>query len=231
MEAQDPLDITYLITVLAVNGLGFFVVVICYAQIYFSLGTETRTRSTTSGEMTVAKKMALLVSEFNRNNKFEFKLIFPPPWKVFTNFACWAPIAFFGLTALAGYPLIDVTKSKILLVFFYPINSCANPYLYAILTAQYRRDLFLLLSKFGICTQRAQKYKMNFSNPTHTIQLNQIPSRGSNSSNHHYRCSKGNPNEGRLLPPDNENGNGKTEDVLVWWILTSRKNFPIDYST
>lgn len=62
MEARDPLDITYLITVLAINGLGFFVVVICYAQIYFSLGTETRTRSTTSGEMTVAKKMALLVS-------------------------------------------------------------------------------------------------------------------------------------------------------------------------
>lgn len=63
MEAHDSLDITYLITVLAVNGLGFFIVVICYAQIYFSLGTETRTRSTTSGEMTVAKKMALLVRQ------------------------------------------------------------------------------------------------------------------------------------------------------------------------
>lgn len=62
MEAQDLLDITYLITVLAINGLGFFVVVICYAQIYFSLGTETRRSTTTSGEMTIAKKMALLVS-------------------------------------------------------------------------------------------------------------------------------------------------------------------------
>lgn len=66
---------------------------------------------------------------------------------MFTNFACWAPIAFFGLTALAGVPLIDVAKSKILLVFFYPLNSCADPYLYAILTAQYRRDLFMLLSR------------------------------------------------------------------------------------
>jgi hypothetical protein len=81
--------------------------------------------------MTVAKKMALLV---------------------FTNFACWAPIAFFALTAIAGYPLIDVTKSKILLVFFYPLNSCANPYLYAILTTQYRRDLFILLSKYKLST-------------------------------------------------------------------------------
>lgn len=133
--------------------------------------------------------------------------------KVFTNFACWAPIAFFGLTALAGYPLIDVTKSKILLVFFYPINSCANPYLYAILTAPFRRDFFLLLSRFGICTQRAQKYKMNFSNNTHTIPLNQIPTRGSKNTNQFYRRTKSNPNEGNLL--DNENGNGKMDDVLV----------------
>lgn len=66
MEARDVFDISYLITVLAVNGLGFFIVVICYAQIYFSLGAETRTRNTTSGEMTVAKKMALLVSDLSR---------------------------------------------------------------------------------------------------------------------------------------------------------------------
>lgn len=61
MEAQDVADVTYLITVLAVNGLGFFIVVVCYAQIYFSLGKETRQRNNTSGEMTVAKKMGLLV--------------------------------------------------------------------------------------------------------------------------------------------------------------------------
>jgi hypothetical protein len=89
-------------------------------------------------DLTVAKRMALLV---------------------FTDFACWAPIAFFGLTAVAGYPLIDVTDSKILLVFFYPLNSCANPYLYAILTKQYRRDLFILLSRYGFCSQRAARYK------------------------------------------------------------------------
>ncbi|XP_035901798.1 thyrotropin receptor isoform X2 [Anopheles stephensi] len=128
MEARDSLDIAYLLTVLVVNGCGFVVIVVCYAQIYLSLGKETRqaARTAHSGEMTVAKKMALLV---------------------FTNFACWAPIAFFGLTAIAGYPLIGVSKSKILLVFFYPLNSCANPYLYAILTVQYRKDLFSLLAK------------------------------------------------------------------------------------
>ncbi|XP_021692996.1 follicle-stimulating hormone receptor [Aedes aegypti] len=158
MEARDTWDIAYLLTVLGINGLAFIIIVICYAQIYFSLGKETRqaARSTHSGEMTVAKKMALLV---------------------FTNFACWAPIAFFGLTAIAGYPLIDVTKSKILLVFFYPLNSCANPYLYAILTMQYRKDFFTLLSNYGLCTQRAQQYKMTYSLPTNTIQI--VPARGS----------------------------------------------------
>lgn len=42
---------------------------------------------------------------------------------------------------------VGVTDSKILLVFFYPLNACCNPYLYAILTKQYRRDLLLLLSR------------------------------------------------------------------------------------
>ena len=89
-------------------------------------------------DMTVAKRMALLV---------------------FTDFACWAPITFFGLTALSGYPLIDVSKTKILLVFFYPLNSCANPYLYALLTQQYQRDLFILLNRYGLCAERAARFK------------------------------------------------------------------------
>ncbi|XP_035776703.1 thyrotropin receptor-like isoform X1 [Anopheles albimanus] len=158
METRDSWDIAYLLTVLVVNGFGFVVIVICYAQIYLSLGKETRNAARTahSGEMTVAKKMALLV---------------------FTNFACWAPIAFFGLTAIAGYPLIGVSKSKILLVFFYPLNSCANPYLYAILTMQYRKDLFSLLASYGLCTQRAAQYKMTYSMPTNTLQV--APARGS----------------------------------------------------
>lgn len=128
MEARDSLDIVYLVSIMAVNGLAFCIIAICYARMYFSLdkGTRHAVTQVSRGEMTVAKKMALLV---------------------FTNFACWAPIAFFGLTALAGFPMIDVAKSKILLVFFYPLNSCADPYLYAILTSQYRRDLFVLLSK------------------------------------------------------------------------------------
>ncbi|KAG8239308.1 hypothetical protein J437_LFUL015084 [Ladona fulva] len=150
METTDAVDVVYLSALLIANCLAFFLICACYARIYFSLDKDTRrgakatrgavgssgnmsrgrgSSSRASGEMTVAKRMALLV---------------------FTDFACWAPIAFFGLTAVAGMPLIDVTRSKILLVFFYPLNSCANPYLYAILTKQYRRDLFILLSRYKL---------------------------------------------------------------------------------
>jgi len=154
MDSTGAAGLSYLVFLLLMAGLAFVVVLVCYLQIYLSLGPETRRRRkrrrpvpltcspppmTPSGngrgvpvpkasltELSVANKMALLV---------------------FTDFTCWAPIAFFSLTALAGHPLISVTNSKILLVFFYPLNACANPFLYAILTAQYRRDLCLLLAR------------------------------------------------------------------------------------
>ena len=140
MESRDWHDISYLLALLLTSGLAFVIIAISYSRIYFSLGRETR-----QAEVAVAKKIFLLV---------------------LTNFVCYAPILFFALTAMAGYPLIDVAKSKILLVFFYPLNSCANPYLYAIITAQYRKDFFMLLNKCGLCTKRAQQYRISYSLPT-----------------------------------------------------------------
>lgn len=137
MENQDSADLTYLVMLLSFNGLAFWVICACYGRMYCSIkGGQDAAAALARSDMTVAKRMALLV---------------------FTDFACWAPIAFFGLTALAGHPLIDVPHTKILLVFFYPLNSCANPYLYALLTQQYRRDLFIMLSRYGLCSQRAAR--------------------------------------------------------------------------
>ncbi|KAJ4437218.1 hypothetical protein ANN_17353 [Periplaneta americana] len=136
MENRDLGDQVYLVTLLLVNGLAFVLICACYGRIYCAI--RGHNSAAAHSDTTVAKRMALLV---------------------FTDFACWAPIAFFGLTAVAGYPLIDVPHTKILLVFFYPLNSCANPYLYALLTKQYRRDLFTLLSRYGLCTKKAARYK------------------------------------------------------------------------
>ena len=137
MKADNIIDIGYIVSLLIMNGLMFLAVCFCYVNMYWKVrsGSDCTARS---NDATIAKRMALLV---------------------FTNFACWAPIAFFGLTASAGHPLIDITNSKILLVFFYPLNSCANPFLYAILTKQFRKDVFIFLGRYGICVDKANMYR------------------------------------------------------------------------
>ncbi|XP_071450669.1 lutropin-choriogonadotropic hormone receptor-like [Hetaerina americana] len=165
MENRDLPGKIYVILLLVINGLAFILICACYGNIYYVIrknSQERRNRARannekgdqgspqwwgrtnvghTNSDATVAKRMALLV---------------------FTDFACKAPIAFFGLTAMAGMPLIDVTHAKILLVFFYPLNSCANPFLYALLTKQYRRDLFTMLSRHGLFANKAARYKGAF---------------------------------------------------------------------
>ncbi|KAK5647690.1 hypothetical protein RI129_002582 [Pyrocoelia pectoralis] len=140
LEKKGKADVIYLSTLLAFNAFAFALICVCYGSMYKSIRKGGNRCSTTSvrSDLTVAKRMALLV---------------------FTDFACWAPIAFFGLTALLGRPLITVTQTKILLVFFYPLNSCANPYLYALLTQQYRRDFFILMGRYGLCKDRAERHK------------------------------------------------------------------------
>ncbi|KAH6945415.1 hypothetical protein HPB50_008372 [Hyalomma asiaticum] len=157
MENSTIADFLYLLTLLSMNGLAFLLICACYAKMYLAISGQRPRSHCGSKDTSVAKRMAMLV---------------------FTDFACWAPIAFFGLTAVAGYPLIDVPKSKILLVFFYPLNSCANPFLYAILTKQYRRDLSALLSTRGVCTRRMLKYTSSW----HTTPTNRLLRNKDNSS-------------------------------------------------
>ncbi|XP_025104650.1 uncharacterized protein LOC112570446 [Pomacea canaliculata] len=136
MEAKDIWDKLYIVAILLLNGLAFTVICGCYISMFMKVrASDTMARS---NDATIAKRMSILV---------------------LTNFICWAPIAFFGLTASFGFPMIDISNSKILLVFFYPLNSCANPFLYVILTKQFRKDVFILLGRYGVCTQRANQYK------------------------------------------------------------------------
>lgn len=141
MDITKTGDVVYVIALLVLNGLAFVVICMCYTNMYCRVRGNNSTMQ--SSDTRIAKRMATLI---------------------FTNFICWAPIAFFGITAAAGWPLIDVSNSKILLVFFYPLNSCANPYLYVIITKQFRKDTILLLGKYGICTERANKCKGTVTN-------------------------------------------------------------------
>lgn len=69
MENRDVYDTIYLIAILGSNGVAFSIIAVCYAQIYLSLGRETRQAHQNSpGELSVAKKMALLVSRLPNCN-------------------------------------------------------------------------------------------------------------------------------------------------------------------
>ncbi|XP_045307719.1 thyrotropin receptor isoform X5 [Leopardus geoffroyi] len=136
MDTETPLALAYIILVLLLNIVAFIIVCSCYVKIYITVRNPQYNPG--DKDTKIAKRMAVLI---------------------FTDFMCMAPISFYALSALMNKPLITVTNSKILLVLFYPLNSCANPFLYAIFTKAFQRDVFILLSKFGICKRQAQTYR------------------------------------------------------------------------
>ncbi|XP_075978019.1 lutropin-choriogonadotropic hormone receptor-like [Anticarsia gemmatalis] len=154
VESKDVGDVVYQGSIFMTNALAWVTIVICYVQIYRSLGggeSYGGRGAAAAAERRIANKMALLIG---------------------TDLLCWAPVAFFGVTALAGVPLVDVSHGKVLLVFFYPLNACANPFLYAILTKQYRRDFITLVARTGQCNWLVEKYKLA-ATPPPTAHTNQ----------------------------------------------------------
>ncbi|XP_068597350.1 lutropin-choriogonadotropic hormone receptor [Brachionichthys hirsutus] len=132
MDIETPLAQAYVIIMLFFNVGAFVVVCACYALIYLSLKKPDLPRR--SADTKIAKRMAVLI---------------------FTDFLCMAPISFFAISAAFKVPLITVTNSKILLVLFFPINSCANPFLYAIFTKAFRKEACHLVSTVGCCNSKA----------------------------------------------------------------------------
>ncbi|KAM6271226.1 follicle-stimulating hormone receptor isoform 2-T2 [Spheniscus humboldti] len=148
MDIETPFSQAYVIFLLVLNVLAFVIICACYICIYFTVRNPNVISS--NSDTKIAKRMAILI---------------------FTDFLCMAPISFFAISASIKVPLITVSKSKILLVLFYPINSCANPFLYAIFTKTFRRDFFILLSKFGCCEMQAQIYRTETSSSAHNFHM------------------------------------------------------------
>ncbi|XP_054838738.1 follicle-stimulating hormone receptor [Eublepharis macularius] len=148
MDIETPLAQAYIMLLLVLNILAFIIICTCYISIYFTVRNPNVFSS--NSDTKIAKRMAILI---------------------FTDFLCMAPISFFAISASLKVPLITVSNSKILLVLFYPINSCANPFLYAIFTKTFRRDFFILLSKFGCCEMHAQIYRTETSSSVHTTHM------------------------------------------------------------
>ncbi|XP_072533601.1 lutropin-choriogonadotropic hormone receptor [Salminus brasiliensis] len=137
MDIETPLAQAYIILLLLFNVGAFLVICCCYVRIYAAVRHPEVPGRTADAK--IAKRMAVLI---------------------FTDFLCMAPISFFAISAAFKVPLITVTNSKILLVLFYPINSCANPFLYAIFTKAFRKDACMMLSSMGCCESKANMYRM-----------------------------------------------------------------------
>nr|XP_046223399.1 thyrotropin receptor-like [Oncorhynchus gorbuscha] len=136
MDTDSTAAMVYVVTLLMLNVLAFVLVSVCYIHIYCMVHNPQHPSS--RGDASMAKRMAVLI---------------------FTNFLCLAPISFYGLSAVLHHPLITVTDSKVLLVLFYPLNSCANPFLYGILTRAFHGDVLILLSRLGLCQRQAQLFR------------------------------------------------------------------------
>lgn len=110
----------YVVFLMFINGVAFLILMGCYLKIYCAIRGS---QAWNSNDSRIAKRMALLV---------------------FTDFICWAPIAFFSLTAAFGLQLISLKEAKVFTVFILPFNSCCNPFLYALLTKQFKKDCVML---------------------------------------------------------------------------------------
>ncbi|KAH8279838.1 hypothetical protein KR054_008254 [Drosophila jambulina] len=119
-----PASLTYVVSLMFINGCAFLTLMGCYLKMYWAIRGS---QAWNTNDSRIAKRMALLV---------------------FTDFLCWSPIAFFSITAIFGLQLISLEQAKIFTVFVLPLNSCCNPFLYAIMTKQFKKDCVTLCKHF-----------------------------------------------------------------------------------
>lgn len=138
---------TYVVILLTMNSLGFIMLLGCYLRMYFAIRGS---QAWNTNDLRIAKRMSILV---------------------LTDFLCWMPIILVSVASLFGRYLLDTTGLKVMTIFVLPLNSVANPFLYAITTKRFQRDLNALLSRFWsvICFR---KYRDDQSSPVH---FNQDP--------------------------------------------------------
>ncbi|XP_047232650.1 follicle-stimulating hormone receptor isoform X2 [Girardinichthys multiradiatus] len=140
MDVESAVSQVYVVSLLILNILAFFCVCGCYLSIYLTYRKPSSAPA--HADTRVAQRMAVLI---------------------FTDFVCMVPISFFAISAAFKLPLITISDAKLLLVLFYPINSCSNPFLYAFFTHTFRRDFFLLVARFGLFKTQAQIYRTETS--------------------------------------------------------------------
>ena len=148
-ENRETKDKVYIAFTLAITGLASFFIFFSYVYLFYIVGCSANKR--------LLKK--------SLSGREEIKLAFRMSLLIFTDFATWAPIALFGLTAAFGYPLInDIKAAKVLMVFVFPLNSCLNPILYSFSTRLFRNNVLNILKKCGLhttCDQWSNSFRIS----------------------------------------------------------------------
>ncbi|CAH0561146.1 unnamed protein product [Brassicogethes aeneus] len=165
-ETKDAGSLTYVVFLMFINGIAFLILMGCYLKMYCAIRGS---QAWNSNDSRIAKRMALLV---------------------FTDFLCWSPIAFFSLTAAFGLQLVTLEQAKVFTVFVLPLNSCCNPFLYAILTKQFKKDCVMICKAIeesrvtrgiGRC-----RHSSNFSNRQTPANTNSLADRSSRENQNHH---------------------------------------------
>ena len=127
-DVRDAGGKAYATILLVLNLIAFFIILTVYSYLFCSLTGGKFHRQ--NRDVSVFKKMSLLVA---------------------VDFFCWFPIIILGLLATYQGLSISLGAAKVIMVFIYPLNACANPFLYVIFTIQFRRDFFeFWYRKFGL---------------------------------------------------------------------------------
>lgn len=156
---NGPASLAYVVFLMFINGVAFVILMGCYLKMYCAIRGS---QAWNSNDSRIAKRMALLV---------------------FTDFLCWSPIAFLSLTAVFGMHLISLEQAKVFTVFVLPLNSCCNPFLYAIMTKQFKKDCVMICKAIeesrvtrgiGRC-----RHSSNFSNRQTPANTNSLGERSS----------------------------------------------------
>lgn len=189
-ETNGNAALAYVIFLMLINGVAFLILMGCYLKMYCAIRGS---QAWNSNDSRIAKRMALLV---------------------FTDFLCWSPIAFFSLTATFGLQLVSLEQAKVFAVFVLPLNSCCNPFLYAILTKQFKKDCVLICKAIeesrvtrgiGRC-----RHSSNFSNRQTPVNTNSLVDRSSRENQTPCACNS------RLLEASQCSGYRRWGTRILW---------------
>ena len=107
----------YIAIVMGINLLAFLIVATCNFYLYCRLGK---------------------ISSITASDSKMFRMVFI---LIITDFICWAPLVTVSLAALFKQEVIRTTHFKWFAVFVLPVNACANPFLYGLLTEKFKHQM------------------------------------------------------------------------------------------